>query len=160
MKFTEEEIHELEILAHLEEKDFDHNTCDNSFIYLVMNSGKKAFEIIEKQQKEIEYKNKYIEDIENQHKLELIGKEEYTKAVMSEIIEDYYVPIEEYEKIREELYNSIPKDTIKEKMGKLLIIIKKYNKQMKNGKETDISYDELRKYACELEVYRKLLEGD
>lgn len=54
MKLTEEEMHELEILTLLGEKDFDHNTCDNSYIDLVMKSGKKAFEIINKQQKEIE----------------------------------------------------------------------------------------------------------
>ena len=54
----------------------------------------------------------------------------------------------------------ILKSKIRKKMRKLLFIIKKYNKQMKNGKETDISYDELRKYVCELEVYRKLLEED
>lgn len=54
MGYTEEEMHELEILAHLEEKDFNHNTCDNSYIDLVMNAGKKAFKIINKQQKEIE----------------------------------------------------------------------------------------------------------
>lgn len=53
MKLTEEEMHELEILTLLEEKDFDHNTCDNSYIDLVMNAGKKAFKIINEQQNEI-----------------------------------------------------------------------------------------------------------
>lgn len=72
MKYTEEEMHELEVLAHLEEKDFDHTTCDNSYIDLVMNAGKKAFEIINKQQNEIErlLKDNYRLDRENQLKFE------------------------------------------------------------------------------------------
>ena len=72
MRYTEEEMHELEILTLLREKDFDHNTCDNSYIDLVMKSGKKAFKIIKKQQKEIKrlYKDNYRLDRENQLKFE------------------------------------------------------------------------------------------
>ena len=71
MKLTQEDMHELEILAHLEEKDFDHNTCDNSFIDLVMNAGKKAFKIIKKQQKEIERQASLIKfDVKYRNQLE------------------------------------------------------------------------------------------
>ena len=72
MKLTQDEMHELEILTLLREKDFDHNTCDNSYIDLVMKSGKKAFKIIKKQQKEIKrlYKDNFRLDRENQLKFE------------------------------------------------------------------------------------------
>ena len=71
MGYTEEEMHELEILTLLREKDFDHNTCDNSYIDLVMKSGKKAFKIIKKQQKEIEKQASLIKfDVKYRNQLE------------------------------------------------------------------------------------------
>lgn len=82
MKLTEEEMHELEILTLLGEKDFDHNTCDNSYIDLVMKSGKKAFKIIKKQQKEIKrlYKDNFRLDRENQLKFErAVDTSDYVK---------------------------------------------------------------------------------
>ena len=60
MKLNEDEIHELEILAHLEEKDFDINICDKSYIDLVINSGKKSFNIITKLLKENDLLNNYV----------------------------------------------------------------------------------------------------
>lgn len=93
MKYTEEEMHELEVLAHLEEKDFDHTTCDNSYIDLVMNAGKKAFEIINKQQNEIErlLKDNYRLDRENQLKFEkAVDTSDYvSKEVIRERIETF-----------------------------------------------------------------------
>ena len=56
---SEEEMHELETLAHLEEKDFNNNTCDKYYIDLVMNAGKKSFKIITKLQKENNRLKKY-----------------------------------------------------------------------------------------------------
>lgn len=92
MKYTEEEMHELEILTLLGEKDFDHNTCDNSYIDLVMNAGKKAFKIIKKQQKEIKrlYKDNYRLDRENQLKFEkAVDTSDYvSKEVIRKKIEE------------------------------------------------------------------------
>lgn len=62
MKLNEDEIHELEILAHLEEKDFDINTCDKSYIDLVINSGKKSFNIITKLLRENDLLNNYVKE--------------------------------------------------------------------------------------------------
>lgn len=92
MKLTQEDMHELEILTLLGEKDFDHNTCDNSYIDLVMKSGKKAFKIIKKQQKEIKrlYKDNYRLDRENQLKFEkAVDTSDYvSKEVIREKIKD------------------------------------------------------------------------
>ena len=121
MKFTEEEIHELEILAHLEEKDFDHNTCDNSFIDLVMNSGKKAFEIIEKQQKEIkrlESKNKRVLYFSNNYCCDdYIPKKEIKEKIHE--LETAKISIEVgYEKIFEtKMDNARIIETLKEILG-------------------------------------------
>lgn len=112
MKLTEEEMHELEILTLLREKDFDHNTCDNSYIDLVMKSGKKAFEIINKQQKEIEeltYNNEILKKLPN-------SKEKYIAVLESK------------------LFNSVSKDKIKEKIKNLS---KEEKKQLKGTKGQD-----------------------
>lgn len=61
---SEDEMHELETLAHLEEKDFNNNTCDKSYIDLVMNAGKKTFKIITKLQKENNLLNNYVKENE------------------------------------------------------------------------------------------------
>ena len=74
----------------------------------------KDLEEIEKEHKEEngrlreENKNleKKLEEKDMQHELELIGKEEFTKANMAEIIEHYYTANED----------GIPKSKIKEKM--------------------------------------------
>lgn len=59
--------------------------------YRVINTVCKALNLIEKLQKENqELKNKIMEK-----ELEIIGKEEYTKASMGEIIEQYYTANEE-----------------------------------------------------------------
>lgn len=97
MKLTEEEMHELEILTLLEEKDFDHNTCDNSYIDLVMNAGKKAFEIINKQKKEINVKDKEINILD----------------------EAYSGAIKESKKWFDISKNSVSKETIKNKIKEL-----------------------------------------
>ena len=103
MKLTQDEMHELEILTLLEEKDFDHNTCDNSYIDLVMKSGKKAFKIIKKQQKEIKrlYKDNYRLDRENQLKFEkAVDTSDY---VSKEVIRE---KIEELEKLIRDIANN------------------------------------------------------
>ena len=103
MKYTEEEMHELEILTLLREKDFDHNTCDNSYIDLVMKSGKKAFKIIKKQQKEIKrlYKDNFRLDRENQLKFErAVDTSDY---VNKETIKNKITELQERLKYYEEL---------------------------------------------------------
>lgn len=103
MKLTEEEMHELEILTLLREKDFDHNTCDNSYIDLVMKSGKKAFKIIKKQQKEIKrlYKDNFRLDRENQLKFErAVDTSDY---VNKETIKNKITELQERLKYYEEL---------------------------------------------------------
>lgn len=103
MKLTQEDMHELEILTLLGEKDFDHNTCDNSYIDLVMKSGKKAFKIIKKQQKEIKrlYKDNFRLDRENQLKFErAVDTSDY---VNKETIKNKIAELQERLKYYEEL---------------------------------------------------------
>ena len=103
MKLTQDEMHELEILTLLREKDFDHNTCDNSYIDLVMKSGKKAFKIIKKQQKEIKrlYKDNFRLDRENQLKFErAVDTSDY---VNKETIKNKITKLQERLKYYEEL---------------------------------------------------------
>lgn len=63
----------------------------------------QAIENLIKENKELKEK---LEEKEMQHELELIGKEEYTKDAMGEIIEHYYTANED----------CIPKSKIKEKI--------------------------------------------
>ena len=133
MKYTEEEMHELEILAHLEEKDFDHNTCDNSFINLVMNAGKKAFEIINKQKKEINVKDKEINILD----------------------EAYSGAIKESKKWFDISKNSVSKETIKNK-------IKELQEELKKCEELDlgvIRQEEILVLKQKIKVLKELL-GD
>ena len=50
------------------------------------------------------------------------------------------------------------KSKIKEKIEELKPIINKYNKQIENDKETDLSYEEIRDYASKLEILESILE--
>ena len=104
MKLTQDEMHELEILTLLGEKDFDHNTCDNSYIDLVMNAGKKAFKIIKKQQKEIENQKNIIKE-----KAIVINNQELDKAKIhnnwQKELKENYVPKEVIRRKIKELEN-------------------------------------------------------
>ena len=121
---------------------------------------KKAIEFFEKRQK---YMGDYRGPLEENTDivLNLIEKRKKQIERLEKTIDENIViePDETgcHEELNIHIKDFIPKDTIKEKMKKLLIIVKKYNKQMENDEETDFSYDEVRKYACELEAYRKLL---
>ena len=77
--------------------------------------------------KELEEK---LEEKDMQHELELIGKEEYTKQSMGEIIEHYYTANED----------CIPKSKIKEKIEEKNSRIEKYRKHIEQGIETDIEW--------------------
>ena len=102
----EEDIEYLEnMIKRLDKNAFDiyrkaHNVND----YLGTITGKEilAIEHLINRNKELEYELM-------QKDLEIIGKEEYTKANMKEIIEHYYIAKE----------NSVPKSVIKEKIEEL-----------------------------------------
>ena len=121
MKLTQDEMHELEILTLLGEKDFDHTTCDNSYIDLVMKSGKKAFKIIKKQQKEIkrlESKNKRVLYFSNNYCCDdYIPKKEIKEKIHE--LETAKISIEVgYEKIFEtKMDNARIIETLKEILG-------------------------------------------
>lgn len=96
--------------------------------------------------------------------LDLLNKQQNEIERLKEQLNQYYDgklftanQIKAIEKERNK--NFIPKEAIREKMENLLITVKKYDKQMENDEETDISYEEVREYACELKTYMKLL-GD
>lgn len=52
----------------------------------------------------------------------------------------------------------IPKRIVRDKIEKIKPIIEKYNKQMENDEETDLSYEEVREYVCKYEALQDLLE--
>ena len=54
--------------------------------------------------------------------------------------------------------NFIPKSKIKEKIEEYKQITDKYDKQMENDEETDLSYEEVREYACRLQALQELME--
>lgn len=103
----------------------------------------KDLEQIEKEHKEEngrlreENKNleKELEEKDMQHELELIGKEESTKANMAEIIEHYYTANED----------CIPKSKLKEKIEELN---KEEKKTLKGTKDQD-------RYSIKLEYMHK-----
>lgn len=101
-----------------------------------------------KENGELRERVKELEEEIMQKDLEIIGAEEYTKASMGEIIEHYYTANEK----------CIPVSLAKEKIEELKSIINKYEKQIENDEETDLSYEEIRNYACKIEVLQELLE--
>ena len=54
--------------------------------------------------------------------------------------------------------NSISVSLIKETIEEYKKIIDKYDKQMENDEDTDLSYEEARNYMCKIESYKELLE--
>lgn len=62
------------------------------------------------------------------------------------------------EAIRRYNLESIPTSLVKEKIEELKPIINKYEKQIENDEETDLSYEEIRDYACRIQVLQELLE--
>lgn len=62
------------------------------------------------------------------------------------------------EAIRRYNLESIPTSLVKEKIEELKPIINKYEKQIENDEETDLSYEEIRNYACRIQVLQELLE--
>ena len=99
----EEDIEYLEnMIKRLDKNAFDiYRKAPNVNDYLGTITGKEilAIENLINRNKELEYELM-------QKDLEIIGKEEYTKANMKEIIEHYYIAKE----------NSVPKSVIKEKI--------------------------------------------
>lgn len=65
---------------------------------------------------------------------------------------------EKNEAIRRYNLESIPTSLVKEKIEELKPIINKYEKQIENDEETDLSYEEIRDYACRIQVLQELLE--
>ena len=80
-----------------------------------------------------------LEEKDMQHELELIGKEEYTKDAMAEIIEHYYTANED----------CIPRSKVKEKIEEINKIL-----------DRNLLVDKLRNYfTAKKEALQELLEG-
>lgn len=143
---------------------------------------KNKDEIIEKQQKEIEEKDKqigrlkaidFISCMRNGNELLKGAIEEHKdlteKTLKLQTVSGYTIEnlidlfakgfkLGDY-KIGVDLsYDDyIHKESVREKMSKLIAMIKKYEQQMENDEETDISYEEAREYSVKIEVYKELL---
>lgn len=84
-----------ELLEYLEDisQQLDNIALDQiQFAISELQFFKEEYKKLEEENKELE---KQLEEKDMQHELELIGKEEYTKASMGEIIEHYYTAKEE-----------------------------------------------------------------
>ena len=60
--------------------------------------------------------------------------------------------------IRYSTHCKIDRSDIVKKIEELKLIINKYEKQIENDEETDLSYEEIRNYACKMQVLQELLE--
>lgn len=66
--------------------------------------------------------------------------------------------IREIQSLERKLDNSIPIYLVEETIEELKPIINKYEKQIENDEETDLSYEEIRNYSCRIQVLQELLE--
>lgn len=110
-------------------------TGNDTGIKLDFENTAQAIENLIQENKELKEK---LEEKDMQHELELIGKEEYTKDAMGEIIEHYYTANED----------CIPKSKVKEKIEKL---------------EEEFEYlgnDNKRVNKMSIEILKELLEGE
>ena len=101
---------------------------------------------LEKVVDENEELKKQLEEKDMQHELELIGKEEYTKASMGEIIEHYYTANED----------CIPISVIQNKKSEI-------EKQLQEYEESDMEQDDdyffdVNAFKVEIAVLEELLE--
>ena len=102
----------------------------------------KQLENLIKENKELKEK---LEEKDMQHEIELIGKEEYTKDAMGEIIEHYYTANED----------CIPKSKIKEKIEEL-------EKEIEEKQENGLDFTLIHEHEIDtngiIKVLQELLE--
>lgn len=98
------------LIEYIENADYvDASQCFDGEDIKALENLLKRYKKLEEENKELE---KQLEEKDMQHELELIGKEEYTKASMGEIIEHYYtanedcIPTSVIQKKIEEVNNS------------------------------------------------------
>ena len=104
----------------------------------------KGYRELEKQLDSSRKANELLNKTNNELRLEI--RITYSKVV-NDIISKFNLG-DEY----------IPKSKIKEKIEEYKQITDKYDKQMENDEETDLSYEEVREYACRLQALQELME--
>lgn len=91
-----------------------------------------------------------LEEIEKSHRKENGELREQVKELEEDLTSVYLKGIYDERDKRIAL--------VKEKIEELKPIINKYEKQIENDEETDLSYEEIRNYACRIQVLQELLE--
>lgn len=127
----EKDIKNLEEIINLCEKEIDNN--DNNLTAILDLEDLKSLRNLINRNKKLE---KELEEKDMQHELELIGKEEYTKSSMGEIIEQYYTANED----------CIPKSVIQEKI-----------EEIKSRNDDCIALHEFQREA-KIDILQELLE--
>lgn len=94
-----------------------------------------------KRYKELEEENKKLEKSYKIEKLKNVLDEESLKEALEEMEKDF-----------------IPISVIQNKIDEIRPIVDSYEKQMENDEETDLSYEEVRDYACKIRTLQELLE--
>lgn len=130
---------DIKILEELKKHFYDdYDFMKDEIIIWLDIADMTAIENLIKRVKELEQK---LEEKDMQHELELIGKEEYTKTAMGEIIEKYYTANED----------CIPKSKIKEKIDYLV-------RQLICGQDIPGLGIELLGYEGAIEILQELLK--
>lgn len=94
---------------------------------------------------------RYEQEYLTRGELELVDRYKECKEIAKILLE---------EEIEAEIpQDCIPKSKVEEKIEELKLIINKYENQIENDEETDLSYEEIRNYACKMQVLQELLEG-
>ena len=103
---------------------------------------------------DIEILEKFFED--------RMDVEEEKWALRNIVHELEYNKVQFATQLREKLdlrADSIQKSKVEEKLNELKILVDKYEQQMENDQETDLSYEEVRDYTCKIEVLQELLKN-
>lgn len=116
-----------------------------------MYEGNKYFKSLEYFIKE--YQD--LKEIEESHRKENGELREKVKELEEENMQLEAI---KDEAIRRYNLESIPTSLVEETIEELKPIINKYEKQIENDEEADLSYEEIRNYACKIEVLQELLE--
>lgn len=133
---------------------------DTNIIYLTEDTilNTKAVQKIANRLEQLEKENKELE------RKYIWRKSMYDRFVKEN--KEYKDYIEKLDKLnakdfifKHELEDYIPKSVIRDKIEELEVIVNKYNKQMENDEDTDLSYEEVRNYDCKLETLKEIL-GD
>lgn len=91
----------------------NHREIDKMMVIEMVELVQGLLDLYNKEKEKIKELEKEIEEQDMQHELELIGKEEYTKEAMGEIIEHYYTANEDCilkslvrEKMEQDIYTN------------------------------------------------------